>query len=131
MFEIGESMKKVSDGFTLIELIIVISIITILSSILIPNYLVYINKANDAKTEQIGKLIFVSAMRTYIDAEKFTLEGVKEEINEDIKIDGINIIVNTPSLDGDSISVVFNNSSHLYNEVIYGSSEKYTITKNN
>ena len=103
MFKSGENMKRVIKGFTLIELIIVISIITILGSILIPNYLVYIEKANAAKTEQIGRMIFVSTMRTYIEEEKFTLETVKEAISEDINIDGTNVTVNNPSPDGDSI----------------------------
>lgn len=124
-------MKRVIKGFTLIELIIVISIITILGSILIPNYLVYIEKANAAKTEQIGRMIFVSTMRTYIEEEKFTLETVKEAISEDINIDGTNVTVNNPSADGDSISVVFNNKNTIYNETIYGVSKKYTVINGN
>ncbi len=51
-------MKKLnSDGFTLIELIIVIAILAVLGSIAVSNLLVYVEKSRELADEQNAKVI--------------------------------------------------------------------------
>lgn len=117
-------------GFTLIEVIIVISIIAILGGILIPKYTTYIEKANSAKAEQISRMIFVSAMRSYMDNNIFTKEQVSAAINGDMNIDDININVKNPSSDGNSIATDFNTGHSIYTVTVRGDNSTFTLNKN-
>lgn len=121
---------KTKRGFTLIEVIIVIAIISILGGILIPKYSTYIKKANSAKAEQISRMIFVSAMRVYMDDEAFTKDKVVEAINEDININDLNINVKNPSLDGNVVTTDFNTGDDKYTVTIHGDNSTFTLNKN-
>lgn len=123
-------MNKLKRGFTLIELIIVIAIIAILSGILIPKYSAYIKKANSAKAEQISRMIFVSAMRAYMENEVFTKDQVAAVINDDMNINDLNINVKNPSLDGNVITTDFNTGDEKYTVTVRGDNSTYTINKN-
>ena len=50
------SKAKAKKGFTLVELIVVISIIAILMLVLVPSLLAYINKANMSKASSNAKI---------------------------------------------------------------------------
>lgn len=117
-------------GFTLIEVIVVISIIAILGGVLIPKYATYIKKANSAKAEQISRMIFVSAMRAYMDNNVFTKEEVNTAINEDMNINNLNINVKDPYLDGDSISTDFITGDSKYTVEVKGNNSTFTLKKN-
>lgn len=123
-------MGRKSRGFTLIELIAVMAIIAILSSTLALNYSNYIKRADTAKAEQIGRMIYTSAMRTYTENEKFTKYSVVLTINEDISLDGTNINVNVPSDDGSSISINFSSGDSNYTVSVNGKSSCYNLVKN-
>lgn len=123
-------MDRYKKGFTLIEIIIVVSIIGILSSILIPKYISYIDKANEAKAEQISKMIFVSAMRVYLNEDKFIKEQVSEAVNDDMNIEGLNINVKSPTQDGNTIYAEFNTGDDNYMVTIKGDNSTFTLNKN-
>lgn len=123
-------MNKIKRGFTLIEVIIVIAIIAILGGILIPKYTTYIKKANSAKAEQISKMIFVSAMRVYMDNDVFTKEQVAAAINDDMNINDLNINVKNPSSDGNMIDTDFNTGDDKYTVTIRGNNSTFTMNKN-
>ncbi|WP_163215885.1 prepilin-type N-terminal cleavage/methylation domain-containing protein [Clostridium thermarum] len=55
-------MKK---GFTLVEVVVVISIITILSTVTTIGYKYYINKSKDACASSNGQVIFEAIVWTY------------------------------------------------------------------
>lgn len=54
-------MKQNKKGFTLVELIIAIVILAILAAILIPSFIGYVNKANDAQALVEGRAAYLAA----------------------------------------------------------------------
>ena len=59
---------KAKKGFTLVELIVVISIIAILMLVLVPSLLAYINKANMSKASSNAKINYNAILAVYTDA---------------------------------------------------------------
>ena len=70
-----QSSNKVANkrdaGFTLIELMVVVTIIGILSGVAIPRYVSYLRSSQTAEVGQIGGSI-VSALQAYADAQSLT-----------------------------------------------------------
>ncbi|KHD38250.1 protein-PII uridylyltransferase [Clostridium acetobutylicum] len=92
-------------GFTLIELIISMSIIAILGAILVPNIYSYIRRANNEKAKDMAALVFQSAMRSYMKEGKFDNEQVLDNINEDLSVKDNEVQVRT--VDDSDIDVDF------------------------
>lgn len=124
-------MKKLK-GFTLIELIAVISIIAILGGILVPKYVSYISKTKTEKAEQIARILYVSAMRSYLENESFSKNDVTEALNEDISLNDVSISVMEPTDDNKNIEADFSSDGAKYKVLIHGSSSSYEFkTANN
>lgn len=121
----------IKKGFTLIELIVVISIIAILGGILVPKYATYITKAKTTKAEQIGRMIFVSSMRSYMVDGNFVSADVNAAISEDINIGNPQIGLNNVSIssNGSTLTQDFHTDGLNYEIVVYGDSSTYVFTK--
>lgn len=119
-------MKK--KGFTLIELIISISIIAILGSILVPNISSYVTKAKDQKAKNIGALIFSSSMRSYMKEDKFDKEKVQDNISEDLNVRDVEVNVENP-IDDNTLNVDFKCNNLNYEVEINGRKATYVFNK--
>ena len=65
--ENAKKLLKKKDGFTLVELIVVLVILAILAAILVPTLLGYINKAQDEKNYSTAQTMRVAAQAVYDD----------------------------------------------------------------
>lgn len=120
-----------NNGFTLIELITVVSIILILSSMLIPNVIGYINKANEEKAKDTATLVFSSAMESYMEQnEVFIKDDVEECLNENLKIKDINLNVCMP-INEKNMNVDFQYKNVNYEVHINGEDCNYVFQKEN
>lgn len=77
--ETAKKLLKKKDGFTLVELIVVLVILAILAAILVPTLLGYINKAQEEKNYSTAQTVRVAAQAVYDDE-------VGHKTNADTKI---------------------------------------------
>ncbi|NMM61394.1 type II secretion system protein [Clostridium sp. P21] len=89
-------------GFTLIELMLVITIILILMGVLIPKVSAYQQKARNAKAVSAAKQIQTAAMSSYGNNDgNFNESDVTSTINELTSVEAINNV----TVDGESINI--------------------------
>lgn len=120
-----------NNGFTLIELITVVSIIFILSSMLIPNVLGYINKTNEEKAKDTAALVFSSAMESYMQQnETFIQDDVQECLNDNLNIKDINFNVCVPKNEK-NMNIDFHYKNENYSVHINGEDCNYAFEKEN
>lgn len=55
------NLKKSKKGFTLVELVVVIVILAVMAAILIPNFLNYMNKAQDSQKHVQARSVYLAA----------------------------------------------------------------------
>lgn len=72
--------RKSDAGFTLIELMIVVTIIGILAAVAIPRYITYVRSSQTAEVGNTAGMI-VSAIRAYADAQGMTPSAVVSAVN--------------------------------------------------
>lgn len=68
--------NRSDEGFTLIELMVVVTIISILGAVAIPKYISYVRSSQAAEVGNMGGII-VSTIRSYADAQGLTAAAVK------------------------------------------------------
>lgn len=85
-------MKKKKKGFTLIELISVVAIIAILSSIIVPKVIVYIEKTRKVAIQTEAKTIYTAAQQAYSNGILIpTKENTYSDENEEPEFDYIKL----------------------------------------
>jgi type IV pilus assembly protein PilA len=121
---------KVKKAFTLIEVIIAVSIVVILASLAVPKVSGYIGKARDAKILNTGKQIYTAAMWSYSDqGNAFNASKVSEAINTAVGISGItasSISINATSGD---VTITFSTDNNTCTVVIDDSDSSYKVNK--
>ncbi len=96
-----------------------------------PKYATYIIKAKTAKAEQIGRMIFVSSMRSYMVNGSFINTDVNLAITDDINKENVQIFVNDTSDNGKTISENFHTDGDEYHVIVHGDSDTYELHKVN
>jgi type IV pilus assembly protein PilA len=122
-------MKKVNSrrnkGFTLIEVIVAVSIVIILATLAVPKVSGYISKAKEAKTMSMGKQIFTAAMWSYTDnGDNFDAAKVKEAVEKTSNVK----LSEDPTIAANTITINFISDSKTYALAINGDANNYTIT---
>ncbi|MBU5300644.1 type II secretion system GspH family protein [Clostridium sporogenes] len=123
-----KKMKK-KKGFTLIELMVVISIILVLASFLVPKLTAYKDKAKDTKAINTGKQIQVAAINSYNENnESFNSNNLKEDIETftGIKVDSAN-----ESKIGEAVDVAYKSDNENYIVQIDLEGNSYSVKKDN
>ncbi|GAA0723844.1 type II secretion system protein [Clostridium malenominatum] len=128
-------IKRKKKGFTLVELLVVMSIIFVFMSMIIPKFSGYRDKANFIKAENVGKQIYTAAMMSYVESGgKFRKDKLEESIKELVDIlsitedgeigDGIKI----EQPEDETVKVTLSLDSKIYNLSI--NPERYSFEKN-
>lgn len=73
-------MKKRVNGFTLVELIVVIAIIGVLASILVPSMMGYIKKANQTSANSTARTIYEQMYMSVIEVEGLGITSADDKI---------------------------------------------------
>ncbi|MBO0560496.1 type II secretion system protein [Clostridium botulinum] len=121
-------MKK-KKGFTLIELMVVISIILVLASFLVPKLTAYKDKAKDTKAINTGKQIQVAAINSYNENnESFNSNNLKEDIET---FTGIKVDSASESKIGEAVDVAYKSDNENYIVQIDLEGNSYSVKKDN
>ncbi|MBL4937927.1 type II secretion system protein [Clostridium sp. YIM B02515] len=122
--------KKIKrKGFTLIEVLIAITIVVILASLSVPKVAAYIDKAKDAKALTCGKQIYTAAMWSYSDqGNKFIKNKVEESIST-----ATNVIVSIEAnkVTDSTAEINFSSDNKNYTLAISDSGNSYVIKEGN
>lgn len=123
-----KKMKK-KKGFTLIELMVVISIILVLASFLVPKLTAYKDKAKDTKAINTGKQIQVAAINSYNENnESFNSNNLKEDIET---FTGIKVDSASESKIGEAVDVSYKSDNENYIVQIDLEGNSYSVKKDN
>lgn len=87
---------KARKGFTLIELIIVMSIILVLASFFLPKFSGYREKAQRLKVIDTGRQIYASAVESYMEGNgSFSDSEIENNIEDLLGLDSVEVISNS------------------------------------
>jgi len=121
-----------NNGFTLIELIVVVSIILILSGFLVPKVLGYQTKAKNAKAVNTARQIFDATMADYTE-EEGTLTGSKvstaiTEVSDAIIATSGGVVVATATAATEATATVtFASDTKTYSVVVTPNENKFVV----
>jgi type IV pilus assembly protein PilA len=116
-------------GFTLIEVIIAVSIVVILASLTVPKITGYIDKAKTAKVLNAGKQIYTAAMWSYSDqGNTINVDNIKNAIEDTTSLGTVPTV--TKNDVEKSVTIAFTTDSVACSIVIVPDNNSYIIKKN-
>jgi type IV pilus assembly protein PilA len=119
-------LKKKRKGFTLIELVVVISIILIFAGFLIPKFAGYQTRAKDTKAINTAKQIQSAALSSYSEMDgKFEASAVSDSVSALTGAEGVSVNADG----GKSVEVSFTSDDATYTVKIQDSSGTFTVYK--
>lgn len=101
-------------GFTLIEVIIVITIISLLISIIVPNYIYYNKRAVDAKAISYGNIIFQETLSEYCAGGEINTSALKNNLIDISNLESIEI----EKIDSKKFLIKFKVNNNNYSDTI-------------
>lgn len=119
-------------GFTLIELMIVISILLILIGFMIPKFSAYMDKAKNIKAANTAKQIQTAAMASYGDNNgKFVETDVESTITTlTTVVSGDIVSTSVTGTDDQVLEINYNLDGKSYNINIDAAANTYVLTEN-
>lgn len=119
---------KKRKGFTLIEVIVAVSIVIILASLSVPKISGYIGKAKNAKAVSIGKQLYSAAMWSYSEkGGSFNQADISSAISTVTGVTGASVLV--PSYNSQNVTISFTSDSDNYSLTINAATNVYNIKK--
>lgn len=123
-------------GFTLIELIIVMSIILVLASFFLPKFSGYREKAQRLKVIDTGRQIYASAVESYMESNgNFSADEIENNIQQLLGLETVEVISNSGgeiviqySVDDKEYTLEFNDISRGFIIRDDSSSQIYPLT---
>lgn len=120
--------SRVSRGFTLLEVMIVISIISILAGFLIPKFIGYENKAKTVKAINTGKQIYNAVMCTYSDSGSSMDEVDEDAIESSIsELTGLNLDDSAVDVNSTTVVIDYTSDGKDYTVSVTPSDGSYTV----
>lgn len=112
-------------GFTLIEVLIAITIVVILASLSAPKVVAYIDKAKDAKALTCGKQIYTAVMWSYSEqGNKFKKAAIEAAIQSSTNIQNSIVTANETT---NTAKIEFSSDNKDYSLEIGDSGNSYII----
>jgi len=119
-------LKKKRKGFTLIELVVVISIILIFAGFLIPKFAGYQTRAKDTKAINTAKQIQSAALSSYSEMDgKFEASAVSDSVSALTGAEGVSVTI----VGGKSVEVSFKSDTVTYTVKIEDTSGTFKVYK--
>jgi type IV pilus assembly protein PilA len=116
-------------GFTLIEVIIAVSIVVILASLTLPKVTGYIDRAKTAKVLNAGKQIYTAAMWSYSDqGNTISEDKIKNAVADTMSLGTVPTV--TKNDVDKSVTIAFTIDSVICTIVIVPDNNSYIIKKN-
>lgn len=116
-------------GFTLIELMLVVSIVLVLMGFMIPRFSSYQNKVKETKAVSVGKQIQTAAMASYGDNDG---EFIKEDVEENIRtLTSSGTATASTGENGQTVDIKYNSDGIDYTLKIDASQDTYEVVKGN
>ena len=125
--DLAFNKSKKNKGFTLIELIVVVSIILILSGFLVPKVIGYQDKAKKAKVVNTARQIFDTSMESFTEEEgNFDATKVFDSIS---KVTGLPASTTKVTGGTDTATIIFESDSKTYDVVITSADNKFIVNQ--
>lgn len=119
-------LKKKREGFTLIELVVVISIILIFAGFLIPKFAGYQTRAKDTKAINTAKQIQSAALSSYSEMDgKFEASAVSDSVSALTGAEGVSVTIEGEK----SVKISFTSDTSTYTVKIEDTSGTFTVYK--
>ncbi|MHC1721123.1 MAG: type II secretion system protein [Clostridiaceae bacterium] len=119
--------SRKTKGFTLIELVVVISIILVFAGFLIPKFTGYLDKAKEAKAVNTAKQLHTAAMASYGENDaKFTDAEISEMAASLTSAEEVGVVSGT---DGKSVDITYISDGDNYKLEISDSAGTFAVYK--
>ncbi|MHC1682552.1 MAG: type II secretion system protein [Clostridiaceae bacterium] len=101
-------------GFTLIELIIVITVISLLLTVIVPNYLYYKKRTDNSKAVSFGNIIFQETLSQYYSKGDIEPISLEKDLSEISNLEGLQIT----EIESNKFKIKFKVSGKNYSNII-------------
>jgi type IV pilus assembly protein PilA len=115
-------VKKCKKGFTLIELMLVISIIIVISGFIFPKFIKYEEKAKKVKAINAAKQIYTAVMSIYSDGSSSLNESNIKNSVKDLTGDNVDANIGT-----NIINITYRSDNKPYTLIINTADGGYTV----